>query len=90
MRERLRYRHCSLRTEQTYVYWVRRFIRFDSLRPTREMCNDAQGRSTLEPRLAASTPPHHMHKLGARLQRQGLLIEQGVAGLLGKGLKVAQ
>ncbi len=37
MRERLRYLHYSLRTEQTYVYWVRWFIRFHGLRHPREM-----------------------------------------------------
>lgn len=37
MRERLRYMHYSLRTEQTYLYWVRWFIRFHALRHPREM-----------------------------------------------------
>jgi integron integrase len=37
LRERLRYLHYSLRTEQTYVYWVRWFIRFHALRHPREM-----------------------------------------------------
>lgn len=32
VRERLRYMHYSLRTEQTYVYWVRWFIRFHAMR----------------------------------------------------------
>lgn len=32
MRERLRYMHYSLRTEQTYLFWVRWFIRFSGLR----------------------------------------------------------
>ena len=27
LRERTRYLHCSLRTEQAYVHWVRTFIR---------------------------------------------------------------
>ena len=40
MRERLRYLHYSLRTEQTYVYWVRWFIRFHGLRHPREMGKD--------------------------------------------------
>lgn len=43
MRERLRYMHYSLRTEQTYLYWVRWFIRFHALRHPREM-----GRSEVE------------------------------------------
>lgn len=37
LRERLRYLHYSLRTEQTYVYWVRWFIRFHGVRHPREM-----------------------------------------------------
>lgn len=31
LRERLRYQHYSLRTEQAYVHWVRAFIRFHGL-----------------------------------------------------------
>ena len=37
MRERLRYLHYSLRTEQAYLYWVRWFIRFHGLRHPRSM-----------------------------------------------------
>ena len=37
LRERLRYLHYSLRTEQSYVYWVRFFIRFHGLRHPREL-----------------------------------------------------
>lgn len=37
VRERLRYLHYSIRTEDTYVYWVRCFIRFHQLRHPREM-----------------------------------------------------
>lgn len=32
LRERIRYLHYSLRTETTYVYWVRMYIRFHKLR----------------------------------------------------------
>lgn len=31
LRERLRYQHFSIRTEQAYVHWVRAFIRFHGL-----------------------------------------------------------
>lgn len=31
LRERIRYLHDSLRTEETYVYWVRLFVRFHQL-----------------------------------------------------------
>lgn len=37
LRERLRYLHYSLRTEETYLYWARYFIRFHGLRHPREM-----------------------------------------------------
>jgi len=37
LRERIRYCHYSLRTEQAYVYWVRWFIRFNGLRHPRQM-----------------------------------------------------
>ncbi|MEP6792282.1 MAG: integron integrase [Ramlibacter sp.] len=37
LRERLRYLHYSLRTEQTYLYWSRFFIRFHGLRHPRDM-----------------------------------------------------
>ena len=32
LRERIRFLHYSIRTEQVYVYWVRSFIRFNGLR----------------------------------------------------------
>jgi integron integrase len=37
LRERLRYLHYSLRTEEAYVHWVRFFIHFHSLRHPRDM-----------------------------------------------------
>ena len=37
VRERIRYAHYSLRTEKTYVYWVRFFIRFHRLRHPKEL-----------------------------------------------------
>jgi integron integrase len=37
MRDRIRYKHYSLRTEKAYLFWVRRFIRFHSLRHPRSM-----------------------------------------------------
>ena len=35
LRERLRYMHYSLRTEEAYVYWVRGFVRWAGLRHPR-------------------------------------------------------
>lgn len=37
LRERLRYMHYSLRTEQNYVYWVRWFIRWHGVRHPKDM-----------------------------------------------------
>ena len=37
MRERVRYLHYSLRTEQAYVYWVRAFVRHVGMRHPRDM-----------------------------------------------------
>jgi len=37
LRERIRYLHYSIRTEEAYVHWVRAFVRFHGLRHPREM-----------------------------------------------------
>lgn len=37
VRERARYLHYSLRTEQAYVYWIRVFVRWHGMRHPREM-----------------------------------------------------
>uniref|UniRef100_UPI0032C22D89 integron integrase n=1 Tax=Povalibacter sp. TaxID=1962978 RepID=UPI0032C22D89 len=37
IRERVRYMHYSLRTEESYVYWARRFIKFHGLRHPRDL-----------------------------------------------------
>ena len=37
LRERLRYAHYSLRTEKTYVYWARFFVRFHRMRHPKDM-----------------------------------------------------
>jgi integron integrase len=37
VRERIRYAHYSIRTEESYVYWVRAYIRFHGLRHPRDM-----------------------------------------------------
>ena len=37
VRERIRYLHYSLRTEQGYVHWVRAYVRFHGLRHPKEM-----------------------------------------------------
>ena len=40
LRERIRYKHYSLRTEESYVQWVRLFIRWQRLR---HPCDMGQG-----------------------------------------------
>ena len=37
LRERIRYLHCSIRTEDAHVHWVRAFVRFHGLRHPRQM-----------------------------------------------------
>lgn len=37
LREALRYKHYSLRTEEAYLYWVRFFVRWHQVRHPREM-----------------------------------------------------
>lgn len=37
VRERIRYKHYSLRTEQYYVQWVRAFVKWHGLRHPRDM-----------------------------------------------------
>lgn len=37
VRERIRYRHYGIRTEDAYVYWVGWFVRFHGMRHPREM-----------------------------------------------------
>ena len=39
IRTELRTRHCSYRTEKTYLYWIRLFIRFSELRHPKDMGN---------------------------------------------------
>ncbi len=37
VRERIRYKHYSLRTEQAYVQWVKVFVKWSGMRHPREM-----------------------------------------------------
>jgi len=44
VRDRIRARHYSLRTEKTYIQWVRRFVRFCGMRHPRELgASDVEG-----------------------------------------------
>lgn len=51
VRRRLRLKHYSLRTEQAYLYWIRRYIRADVLRHPREI-----GGAEIEQFLRAAFP----------------------------------
>ncbi len=68
LRERLRYMHYSLRTEEAYVYWVRGFVRWAGLRHPREFgAAEVQGFLVMlanERRVAAAT---HRQALSALL-----------------------
>jgi hypothetical protein len=39
IRTELRTRHYSIRTEKTYLYWIRLFIRFNDLKNPKKMVN---------------------------------------------------
>ena len=68
VRERIRYKHYSLRTEQAYVQWVRMFVKWHGLRHPRDMGQlEIEGFLTMlanERRVAAST---HNQALSALL-----------------------
>ena len=59
VRDRIRARHMSYRTEKTYLYWIRRFIRFHKLRHPRELAGpEIEGFLTalaVKSRVSAST-----------------------------------
>lgn len=40
LRERIRYKHYSIRTEEAYVYWVRGFVRFQGMKHPKDMGAD--------------------------------------------------
>ena len=66
LRERIRYLHYSLPTEQAYVHWVRAFIRF-------------HGVVTRQPWAAAKS--RHFCLAGERAQGFGLHASSGIGGL---------
>ncbi len=67
LRERIRYLHYSLRTEQAYVHWVRAFIRFHGVRHPATL-----GSSEVEAFLCLA---------GERAQGFGLHASSGIGGL---------
>ena len=68
LRERLRYMHYSLRTEEAYVYWVRGYVKWSGLRHPRDLGTaEIQGYLSMlanERRVAAAT---HRQALSALL-----------------------
>ena len=64
VRERIRFLHYSLRTEESYVYWVRHYIRFHGLRHPAEM-----GRAEVEAFLSWLA---NSRKVSASTHRQAL------------------
>ena len=78
MRERIRYCHYSLRTEQAYFFWARRFIRFHRLRHPRSMgCSEVEAFLTHPATERQVAPCTHKQALAALLflYRQVLDIE---------------
>lgn len=74
LRERLRLMHYSLRTEETYVYWVKAFIRFHGLRHLLQSGSDIRTvRELLGHADVATTMIHtHVLKLGGGVVRSPL------------------
>jgi len=53
LRERIRYLHYSLRTEQAYVYWARALVRYHVMRHPRDL-GRVEVRRLLSPRQSAA------------------------------------
>lgn len=53
LRERIRYLHYSLRTEQAYVHWARAFVRYHGMRHPRDL-GRVEVRRLLSPRQPAA------------------------------------
>jgi len=68
LRERIRYDHYSARTEQAYVFWVRRFIRFHGLRHPQELAGPEVERFLSHlANIEHVAPPTHRQALAALL-----------------------
>ncbi|HMA10380.1 MAG TPA: integron integrase [Steroidobacteraceae bacterium] len=87
MRERIRYKHYSLRTEKAYLFWVRRFIRFHAMRHPRTMGGpDIERYLTHLATVAKVSPSTHKQALAAILflYREVLCIELPWMGEIGR------
>ena len=92
LRERLRYMHYSLRTEEAYVYWVRNFVRWSGLRHPRELGSpEVQAFLVMlanERRVAAST---HRQEVQTLLAHMGDSVTGLLARLLyGTGMRLLE
>lgn len=68
LRERLRYMHYSLRTEQNYVYWVRWYIRWHGVRHPKEMGGkEVEAFLTMLATVRKVSPSTHRQALSALL-----------------------
>jgi integron integrase len=82
LRERIRYLHYSLRTEEAYVYWARAFIRYHGLRHPAEM-----GKAEVEAFLShlavhkGLSASSHAQALSALLFLYGKVLEQALPWL---------
>lgn len=69
VRERIRYRHYSIRTEKAYVYWVRAYVRCHGIRHPAEM-----GKAEVEAFLTALAS---QRKVSASTHKQALSVKMG-------------
>ena len=74
-RERLRVKHYSLRTEDAYLHWVRRFIHFHGKRHPRDM-----GGPEVEAFRSKLFATHVLNKGGRGVKSSFDRVEQRVAG----------
>jgi hypothetical protein len=93
VRERIRYLHYSLRTEQAYVRWVRLFVRWSGLRHPRE-CGHRDVEAFLsflanERLVAASTHRQALHALPSSTRRCWTWICRGCRRSVGLSLASA-
>lgn len=68
VRERIRYLHYSLRTEQSYIYWIRWYIRWHGLRHPREMGGkEVEAFLSMLANVRKASPSTHRQALSAPL-----------------------
>lgn len=91
LRERLRLMHCSLRTEEVYVYWVKAFLRFHGIRHPAELAGPEVEAFLIH--LANDrgvSPSTHSQALSALLFRYTKVLQQDLPWLQKIGHPCAQ